>query len=126
MAKRNVFAAYEKKPYVKAYETEFVWNKGLNVAQKRKNIAALQSAFLENHPEKKVLEISSKSIQEGGPALSAFFLKKYVPSIGKSIPVENVFQGGKIFSCGGPYRELYECAPIVAKRSPLLTTPKVA
>lgn len=121
MAKRIVFAAYEKKPYVKAYETEFVWNKGLNVAQKRKNIAALQSAFLESYPEKNVLEISSKSTQVGGLALSAFFLKKYVPSIGKSIPVENVFQGGKIFSCGGPYKELYDYTPIDAKRSPLLT-----
>ncbi len=120
MATRIVFEASEKKPYVKSCEVEFVWNKGLNVAQKRKNISALQASYTERNRDKKVLEISSKSMQEGGRELSAFFLQKYVPELGKSIPVENVFQGGKVFEDGGPYKTLYSCPPIEAKRSGLL------
>lgn len=48
------------------------------------------------------------------------FLQKYVPSLGRSIPVENVFQGGKVFRDGGPYTSLYECTPLEAKRCELL------
>ena len=58
-------------------------------------------AFLAAHPDARVLEISSKSMQENGPALSAFALAKYVPALGKSVPVENVFQAGKVFEGGG-------------------------
>lgn len=121
MAKRTVFEAIDAKPYVRLHEVEFVWNKGLNVTQKRKNINAVQTAFLEKHPDKKVLEISSKSVQEGGCALSAFNLKKFVPSLGRSIPVENVFQGGKVFdSCAGKpsnFPSLYSMSPVEAKRT---------
>lgn len=120
MAKRPVFTAAEGKPYIQTVETEFEWNKGLNITQKRKNIAALHKAFTEQNPDKKVLEISGKSEEEDGKKLSAFFLQKYVPSLGKSIAVENVFQGGKVFENGGPYKELYEVAPLEAKRSELL------
>ena len=35
-------------------------------------------------------------MQEGGESLSAFFLPKYVPELGKSVPVECVFQAGNI------------------------------
>lgn len=55
----------------------------------------------EEHPGARVLEISSKSMQENGPALSAFALAKYVPALGRSVPVENVFQAGKVFEGGG-------------------------
>lgn len=120
MAKRTVFEAIDAKPYVKVHEVEFVWNKGLNVTQKRKNISAVQTAFLEKYPDKKVLEISSKSVQEGGCALSAFNLKKFVPSLDSAIPVENVFQGGKVFDngVGEPSNEpsLYSEPPVAAKR----------
>lgn len=120
MAKRTVFEAADIKPYVREHQVEFVWNKGLNVMQKRKNISAVHAAFLEKYPDKRVLEISSKSFQEGGCALSAFNLQKFVPSLGRSIPVENVFQGGKVFDTGAgePSNEpsLYLMAPVEAKR----------
>ena len=59
-------------------------------------------------------------MQEEGVKLSAFNLMKYVPSIGKSIPVECVFQGGKVFAAGGPYTDLYDGSARDAKRDPRL------
>ena len=37
-------------------------------------------------------------MQEYGEALSAFFLLKNVPELGKKVPVECVFQGAKTFA----------------------------
>ena len=52
------------------------WNGGFAPSQKQKNIRALHGAFLAAHPDARVLEISSKSMLENGPALSAFALAK--------------------------------------------------
>lgn len=120
MAKRIVFEAIKAKPYVAAHEIEFEWNKGLNVKQKQKNIAAVHASFLEKYPDKRILENSSKSTQDGGSELSAFNLQKFVPSLGKSIPVENVFQGSKVFEsiADNPKNipSLYTLPPLEAKR----------
>lgn len=120
MANRPVFVPFQKAPYVDVFMPEFTWNGGFAVSQKQKNITALHQAFTERFPERKVLEISSKSMQPLGVKLSAFNLKKYVPSLGRSIPLECVFQGGKVFAAGGPYRDLYEATARDAKRDPRL------
>jgi hypothetical protein len=99
---------------------EFTWNGGFAVSQKQKNIAALHRAYNQRFPDRKVLEISSKSMQPLGVKLSAFNLHKYVPSLDKPVPVECVFQGGKVFSAGGPYTDLYTATPRDAKRDPRL------
>lgn len=116
MAMRPVFAPGKRKNEADVFMTEFAWNSGLSVSQKQKNIVALHEAYTRRFPERKVLEISSKSLQELGVKLSAFNLKKYVPELGRSIPVECVFQGGKGFSAGGPYTDLYTASPRDAKR----------
>lgn len=116
MAMRPVFAPGKRKNEADVFMTEFVWNSGLAVSQKRKNIAALHEAYMRRFPERKVLEISSKSELKLGVSLSAFNLRKYVPSLEKSIPVECVFQGGKVFTAGGPYTDLYEATSRDAKR----------
>ena len=72
MASRPVFVAADKFPYVEIHRPEFDWNGGFAVSQKQKNIAALHAAFARRCPNKKVLEISSKSMQELGVKLSAF------------------------------------------------------
>jgi len=95
---------------------EFTWNGGFAVSQKQKNITALHESFHKRFPDRKLLEISSKSMQELGTQLSAFRLCKEVPSLRKCVPVECVFQGGKVFSGGGPYTDLYLAAPRDAKR----------
>ncbi|MGM9600929.1 MAG: DUF6977 family protein [Faecousia sp.] len=116
MAMRPVFAPGKRKNEADVFMTEFVWSSGMSASQKRKNVAALHEAYMRRFPDRKVLEISSKSTEKLGVALSAFNLMKAVPSLGKSIPVECVYQGGKVFAAGGPYTDLYEAAPRDAKR----------
>lgn len=120
MAMRPVYAPGKRKNEADVFMTEFVWNSGLSASQKRKNVAALHDAYMRRFPERKVLEISSKSTEKFGVALSAFNLKKHVPSLDKRIPVECIYQGGKVFAAGGPYTDLYETAPRDAKRNPRL------
>ncbi len=48
--------------------------------------------------------------------MSAFNLEKYVPSLGKRIPLECVFQAGKVFENGGPYSDLLNVSSRDAKR----------
>lgn len=116
MATRPVYVPVDRKPFVRVYSPEFTWNGGFAASQKQKNIVALHRAYCRRFPESKVLEISSKSLQEEGVKLSAFHLEKYVPSLERSIPVECVFQGGKVFTGGGPYTDLYCASPRDAKR----------
>ena len=116
MADRPVFVPYEKAPFYRAVIVGFAWNGGFAKSQKQKNVKAIHEAFIADRPGMKVLEISSKSMQEHGEDLSAFFLKKYVPSLDKKIPVECVFQAAKTFRLGGPYTDLLEVTPREAER----------
>lgn len=120
MATRPVFMTRSRAPFTDVFMADFTWNGGFAVSQKQKNIAAMHEAFNRRFPDRKVLEISSKSMQPLGTKLSAFHLTKYVPSLGRSVPVECVFQGGKVFAAGGPYLDLYTAAPRDAKRDPRL------
>ena len=122
MASRPVFAAARKRPGADVYMTDFVWNSGLSVSQKQKNIVAIHGAFNRRFPEMKVLEISSKSLQPLGVKLSAFNLTKFVPELGAEVPVECVYQGGKVFAAGGPYTDLYTATARQAKKDPRLSS----
>ena len=116
MAQRPVFMVKEQAPFFETVEVSFTFNAGFSASQKQKNIAEIHRIFKNRFPSREVLEISSKSMQEVGVPLSAFRLLKYVPSLGKKIPVENVFQGGKKFAFGGPFTDLYHVSPREAKR----------
>lgn len=116
MASRPVFITDSKPPYRITWNAEFIYNAGFSASQKQKNITAIHKAFQNRFPDKKVLEISSKSMQKFGTELSAFHLLKYVPSLGKAVPVENVFQSGKVFKNGGPFTDLLNVSPREAKR----------
>ena len=120
MAHRPVYTVRESYPYFDTFEVEFTWNGGFAVSQKQKNIAAIHAAYEAAYPGSHALEISGKSPLEGGRNLSAFSLPIYVPELGRSVPLENVFQGGKVFASGGPYTDLYTCTPKEAKRDPRL------
>lgn len=122
MANRPVYVPMNQAPYYKAIDIEFVYNRGLNIKQKQKNILAIHEIFMQRYPEKSILEISSKSLQPLGVLLSAFNLKKYVPSIQKSIPVENIYQGGKVFEQGGPFVDLYQTTAKQSKKEERLRT----
>jgi type I restriction enzyme M protein len=116
MAQRPIFITREHAPYYECRNVEFTYNAGFAVSQKQKNITAIHEAYRRQDPAKNILEISSKSLQPIGVALSAFNLLKYVPSLDKKIPVENVFQGGKVYALGGPFMDLYADTPKNAKR----------
>lgn len=58
------------------------------------------------YPEYKMLEISSKSLQELGTKLSAFSLTKYIPERNTTMPGECIYQSSKVFSNGGSYTDL--------------------
>ncbi|MCD7819634.1 MAG: hypothetical protein LUH07_11375, partial [Lachnospiraceae bacterium] len=73
MAERPVFVAKEKSPFYETVPIEFIWNGGFAKTQKQKNIMAIHENFRKRMPGKKVLEISSKSMQEGGEALRAIY-----------------------------------------------------
>ncbi len=120
MAVRPIFIPGENKPGVMKRNTEFQWYSGFAVSQKKKSIDSLHKSFTSDFPNKKVLEISSKSTEPLGIKLSAFNLTKYVPETGKSIPLECVFQGGKVFTGGGPFTDMYNISPRDAKRDPQL------
>lgn len=116
MAQRPVFVPFKRPPFVDVYPVEFTWSGGMAVSQKQKNITAQHAAFRARFPERRVLEISSKSLQAEGVQLSAFNLPLTVPSLGRQVPVECVYQGGKVFAAGGPYTDLYTALPKNAKR----------
>lgn len=116
MANRPIFIISEFAPYYFTFDTEFKWAGGLALSQKRKNISSMHQQFKTKFPDKKVLEISSKSTENLGVNASAFNLKKYVPSVGAAVPVENIYQSSKVFSSGGPFVELLQVTPIEAKR----------
>lgn len=112
MAKRPVFVAGKNSVLTK--EVEFNWHAGFAPSQKKKSIEELHKSFLVSSPSKRVLEISSKSDVAIGVSLSAFNL--LIEDNGKMIPFESIFQGSKKFENGGPYLDLLELSPKMAKR----------
>lgn len=116
MAVRPVYIPKSSAPFYNTVNIEFKWNGGFAVSQKQKNIKAIHDGFMSIHTDGKPLEISTKSLFEIGIKLSAFNLMKYVPELDKSIPVENVYQSGKVFENGCQYTDLMLVSPKDAKR----------
>lgn len=122
MAVRPVFVAISRPPFYKVVNVEFTFNAGFAPSQKRKNVEAIHRGFKLREPSCRMLEISTKSCNELGVNLSAFVMKKWVDSLGESVTVENLYHGGKKFSNGGPYTDLYSVHPRQAKRDPRLVS----
>lgn len=106
MANRPCYRPLEKYVGYKTVESApFAWNGGFAFSQKQKNVVALHDAIHKIDPSAKILEISSKSLQQLGVQLSAFNLKLKLN--GQECSVESVFQSGKVFDGGvGPFPEL--------------------
>ncbi|WP_058371590.1 DarT1-associated NADAR antitoxin family protein [Fulvimarina pelagi] len=118
MAERPIFIpASEKQGYVTRVDFDIPWAGGFAEVQKRKNISALHQAAA-GAGYKPLLEISTKSDEVAGRHLSAFHLK--VETSYGPLPMENAFQGSKVFQNGGPFTDLYDVEPKVAKRDPRL------
>ena len=124
MAERPVFALGPDGMVV-AHSIEFTWISGMSKSQKQKSIRSLHEAAKNKKSLKieTILEISSKSENPVGVALSAFNLLYKTPE-GISAPVEVIFQGSKVFKAGGPYTDIYNKTPIEAKRDERLKRPE--
>ncbi len=90
---------------------EFQWFSGFSLAQKQRSIDALHNAIVFINKEANPLEISTKGTIDLGIKLSAFNLKL------NGYTLENIFQSSKVFSNGGPYRDLLNVSPKDAKRN---------
>lgn len=118
MASRPVFAPSNTPGYlVDEVLFEFPWHPGLAPSQKKKNVNELHAVAGE-HGMAPLLEVSSKSETELGRRLSAFSLRIAIDDM--QLPLENAFQGSKVFTQGGPYHDLYEAEPGQARRDPRL------
>lgn len=115
MAFRPVYIAKKEFPFIEEKLIEFTWHPGFSFQQKQRNIAELHSNYKRQEPVAKTLEVSTKSTEKLGVALSAFNLKVTLKN-GSSVALENLFQASKVFELGGPYKDLLECSPLEAKR----------
>ena len=116
MAKRPIFVPLlDGKRYVLERYVEFDWHAGFAKSQKQKSIRALHQVALSEYGVLNPLEISSKSEDQLGVALSSFNLK-FKTKKGRTITVEAAFQGSKVFRFGGPFTDIFEKTPIDAKR----------
>ncbi len=116
MAKRPVFVAIDRPPFVLVQNVDFQFFPGFAVSQKQKSIMSLHECFTQTHSDYAglVLEISSKSPVLLGVKLSAFNLQ-YQLNDGQFRPVECVFQSSKCFSNGCQYTDILEMTPHDAK-----------
>lgn len=115
MAVRPVFVVLPNNSYCVRKNIEFTFFNGFSDAQKKRCVNSLHQSYLKTNPDKKILEISSKSREELGVKLSAFYLTTRDKN-GKEFSVESAFQAGKIFENGGPYLDLLEVSSRIAKR----------
>ncbi|MEM5387887.1 hypothetical protein VSR68_30495 [Paraburkholderia phymatum] len=100
---------------------EFTWFPGMAVSQAQRSIASLhhEAAKAGLHD---LLEISSKSANKVGVALSAFNLTFTTRKYNRTFSVEMAFQASKVFERGGPYKDLLEADSRTAKRDERLKT----
>jgi hypothetical protein len=120
MATRPVFLPIvEGTVLVRTIDVDFAWAPGMALSQARKRIQALHEAAAKRLELKSLLEISSKSPDGLGVALSAFNLKLQVDNT-LTTSIECAYQAGKRFSSGGPFRDLIRSSSGDARSDPRL------
>lgn len=105
----------DSKRFVLERSVEFKWHPGFAKSQKQKSIRELHEMAFRDYRVRNPLEVSSKSEDPLGVALSAFNLK-FTTKNGRTLTVEAAFQGSKVFKQGGPYNDIFDKAPMDAKR----------
>ncbi len=121
MAERPVFRALGSgAQLVQVHMIAFEWFPGMAVKQAQKSIASLHESARRALHIDQVLEISTKSPDQYGVALSAFNLTFCTTKHRREFSVESAFQSSKVFEYGGPYTDLMKSAPRDAKRDPRL------
>jgi hypothetical protein len=116
LAKRPIFVPlHDGKRYVLERYVNFEWHSGFVKSQKQKSIRALHEVALREYGVKNPLEVSSKSEDPLGVALSSFNLK-FTTQKGRTLTVEAAFQGSKVFEKAGPFTDIFDFSPMDAKR----------
>jgi len=116
MARRPIFIPLlDGKRYVLSHYVDFQWHPGLSHQQKQKSIRSLHEMARRDYGVNAPLEVSSKSEDPLGVALSSFNLT-FKTAKGRTLTVESAFQGSKVFELGGPFLDLYNATPREAKR----------
>lgn len=120
VATRPIFTpSTSGKLLVWTHHVNFEWFPGMAKSQAQKSIVSLHENAKRQVHVSKVLEISSKSLDELGVALSAFNLMIRTPS-GDEYSLECAYQSAKVFEHGGPFKDLRRMRSIDAKRDPRL------
>lgn len=123
MAQRPVFIPnFDGSLLVRTLSVAFDWFPGLSVSQKQRSVESLHAASRRQLGVDKVLEVSSKSKEGLGTALSAFNLILHDSHRPNGLSVESAFQGSKVFEHGGPYHDIYDMSSREAKRDERLRT----
>lgn len=109
MATRPVFLPNSNgKNFVTQVDVDFQWFAGLSIQQKQKSVVALHDAARKKLGNLNILEISTKSTNPLGVALSAFNLMSEDVVGRPATSIEVSFQASKKFENGGPYLDLLE------------------
>lgn len=117
MAKRPVFIpTTEGTALVRTESIDFQWFPGMAVSQKQKSIDSLHASACKVLGINSVLEVSSKSHEELGIALSAFNLTFTTIKYNRTTSVECAFQGSKVFEHGGPFFDIFDMTSREAKK----------
>lgn len=117
MAERPIFIpATEGTALVRTKFVEFKWFPGMAASQKQKSIDSLHEAARALPTVEKVLEVSSKSRDDLGVALSAFNLTFTTVKYNRTLSVECAYQSSKLFELGGPYTDILDMTPREAKK----------
>jgi len=121
MAERPVYIPKENGfPFVTTKSIIFDWFAGFSVSQKQKSIKSLHFSIEQKLGISKTLEISSKSLESLGNALSSFNLKICTVKRRKIFSVECAYQASKVFEFGGPYLDIMDKTSREAKTDPRL------
>lgn len=117
MAERPLFIPEAEGPaLVRAAYVKFQWFAGMSASQKRKSIESLHLAACRLDGVERVLEVSSKSEESIGVALSAFNLTFTTIKFSRTFSVECAYQGSKVFERGGPFVDLFSVSSREAKK----------
>ena len=117
MAERPVFIpGAEGSALVRTKYVAFQWFPGMAVSQKQKSVESLHAAARKLLSIGKVLEVSSKSLEGFGVALSAFNLMFTTVKHNRTFSVECAYQGSKVFERGGPFVDIFNMTSREAKK----------
>lgn len=118
-AKRPLFVPHSGTPRFLIKWVEFDWFPGFALSQQQKSIASFHATIRDLRLASAPLEVSTRSPETLGMALSAFRLHVDYPGVGV-VPLESAFQASKVFQSGGPYTDILYLEPGQAKRDPRL------